>query len=662
MYKYILTLISAVVLLSASAQTEDSTFAQPITEMFGKQVNNVLVLKETKFEGDFSFGISYDNNDVMFSKIVVNSTVSKRQAEADEYMKYSRKLLHSDLFKYSFTYDSVIAISKYFATIENEGAAAVHKNRKEMYFTRSYSRLGKLRFEIRCAVKDRGRWTEKQFDNLSSANCNYAYPTLSSDGNTMYFASDKKDGLGNFDIYKITRGKDSIWSEPTPVAEINTPGDEIYPYLFNDSLLFFSSNGHPGNGGYDLYYYNLTDKKADVTSMQLPFNSQFDDIAIVFATNSYDDGYIISNRGGENNVDELYSFTIDYKIIDTIDSTIEVSRIIVFENSLLDMINEQVKRLSEEVRLNLDVIPQANITAQGTDKSKLDLKIITTKEDSTSADGSIEDFLDYFRKNEDLIVTEENGIINIVKKYDPKEEIAATVTSEADANSVVQAVIAEYMKNNTLMKGDSIDITIEIYDPNKKGLGRRRQTYTLSLPKNQYDVEVEVQHGPQQINSDQVTGSFFTVLIGTYNKPQDMDVFSELVDVRTYPTADGKYKYTAGSAKTKAEAEIIRKDVVDNGFADAKIITVREIEKTLGDAVFAIQLYAGKTRKDKQSFRYLRNIDEYYNPYDKMYRYAYGRYPNKNAAMSDLNFVKSKGYNAFITNVKSYTYNRNLGK
>ena len=146
-------------------------------------------------------------------------------------------------------------------------------------------------------------------DTLSS----YAHPAVSPDGMWLYFSSDMPGGSGGRDLWRVNL-RERAGSLENLGEWINTPGDEMFPYVRTDSLLYFASNGHPGYGGLDLFKARLTPSGGwEVTNMGTPVNSAADDFGITFG--SGESGFFSSNRGDSRGYDHLYSFMLpDLKI------------------------------------------------------------------------------------------------------------------------------------------------------------------------------------------------------------------------------------------------------------------------------------------------------------------------------------------------------------
>lgn len=135
-----------------------------------------------------------------------------------------------------------------------------------------------------------------------------AYPTLSYDGSFIIFSSDAPGGFGGWDLYRAEFSDQGFSNILNLGEKVNSAGDELYPYLMNDSIIFYSTDGHGGLGGYDIYSKDLNDFDEYARNMGYPINSSGDDIGIYFDSGL--SGYFTSNReGGKGNAD-IYKFSI----------------------------------------------------------------------------------------------------------------------------------------------------------------------------------------------------------------------------------------------------------------------------------------------------------------------------------------------------------------
>jgi peptidoglycan-associated lipoprotein len=191
-----------------------------------------------------------------------------------------------------------------------DGTPNISSDYRNIYYTRCEA--GK-REQKGCAImyssKKGDTWNDPKNLGIMPDSIVAAHPAISQDELTLYFVSDAKGGFGGKDIWLVTRDKQSSqWSKPRNAGpDINTSGDELFPYLRNDGTLYFSSDGHIGMGGLDIFKAKLQpDGSWVVQNMKPPVNSFADDFGIVFQ-NETEAGAFSSTRKGRGN-DELYSF------------------------------------------------------------------------------------------------------------------------------------------------------------------------------------------------------------------------------------------------------------------------------------------------------------------------------------------------------------------
>jgi peptidoglycan-associated lipoprotein len=204
-------------------------------------------------------------------------------------------------------------------TDDEEGATAFNYNYTTMYFTRCRQERGE---KYGCAIMlsnvQGDSWSDPEDLKIVSDSMIAAHPALSADGLTMYFSSNIFGGFGSSDLWKITRGSesDNLWSEPVNLgSQINTPGDEMFPFVRKDTL-FFASNGHAGYGGLDIYKAYMNSSGAwMVANLGKPFNSEADDFGIIFE-NENERGYFTSRRKGGRGGDDIYSFRLDIPVLE----------------------------------------------------------------------------------------------------------------------------------------------------------------------------------------------------------------------------------------------------------------------------------------------------------------------------------------------------------
>ena len=191
----------------------------------------------------------------------------------------------------------------------DEGTPAFNRNHTVMYFTSCKAvRRRSNGCEIYQVPRSGDRWGRPEQLNLAPDTLIAAHPAVSPDDLTLYFVSDMPGGEGGKDIWKVTRSnRNAPWGRPVNLGpEINTTGDEVFPYVHPDGTLYFSSNGHPGMGGLDIFKAEQTTDGWKVSNMGYPVNSPADDFGVVFEADT-ERGFFSSNRGRWN-VDNIYSF------------------------------------------------------------------------------------------------------------------------------------------------------------------------------------------------------------------------------------------------------------------------------------------------------------------------------------------------------------------
>ncbi|MBC9929108.1 OmpA family protein [Chitinophaga qingshengii] len=173
---------------------------------------------------------------------------------------------------------------------------------------------GIRRLNIYQSVKQNGKWTTPVLlANINKAGYSSGYPVLAEQGGILYFVSDRPEGQGQSDIWYSEKQADGSWGEPVNCGPVlNTVAAEAFPTINEDGALYFSSKGHPGMGGYDVFRaIGSRAQWQEPDNMKAPFNTGGDDIGLILKRNAYE-GFISSNRQGGTGADDIYAFKDAY--------------------------------------------------------------------------------------------------------------------------------------------------------------------------------------------------------------------------------------------------------------------------------------------------------------------------------------------------------------
>ncbi len=203
----------------------------------------------------------------------------------------------------------------------HDGPVAFSADAKVLYLTRvTYVKKTAQNFvnyaKLYTLTKEGRHWSKAVPFPYNSDVYSCAHASVSTDGNSLFFVSDMPGGYGGKDIWVCTKSGDS-WDKPVNLGPgVNTQGDEMFPYIRKDGLLFFSSNGLPGFGGLDVFSARYVNAAWQLRRNEgLNLNSSGDDFGISFTTDST--GYISSNRGGGKGKDDIYSFLFRSRYVRT---------------------------------------------------------------------------------------------------------------------------------------------------------------------------------------------------------------------------------------------------------------------------------------------------------------------------------------------------------
>lgn len=220
----------------------------------------------------------------------------------------------------------------------HEGPVTFDRTAENIFFTRNNIKNGKrkkakdgiVKLKIYTAELVGKAWKNIEELPFNDDNSNTVHPSISVEGDALYFASDRPGGVGGMDIY-VTYRRGGVWSEPENLGpSINTDGDELFPYIHADGTLYFASSGHQGFGGLDIFTV-VNDGGAWSTPVNLstPFNSENDDFGFILDRDKKN-GYLSSNRPGGLGSDDIYSFYVFEGLDDALGVKPVVSKLMTF--------------------------------------------------------------------------------------------------------------------------------------------------------------------------------------------------------------------------------------------------------------------------------------------------------------------------------------------
>ncbi len=203
-----------------------------------------------------------------------------------------------------------LLFSRILNTKHNEGQVSFSPDEHRIYYSRSL-RANSENYQLYTAYLEKnshGNWLDEKKITLNQ-NYSIENPHVSPDGSTLYFSSNKPGGQGGYDLYKATIQKGGSISVPINLGPvINSSGDEKFPHIdVSGTVLYFSSNGHPGLGGYDLFKSRVLEARYELPrNLGDDINSRYDELALTFT--SENQGLFSSNKTGGQGGHDLYNF------------------------------------------------------------------------------------------------------------------------------------------------------------------------------------------------------------------------------------------------------------------------------------------------------------------------------------------------------------------
>jgi len=343
----------------------------------------------------------------------------------------------------------------------NEGTVAITADNKTMYFTRNAyedgdyqkSEDGISQLKIYQAKYVNDEWQDIKALPFTSKDYATAHPSLGPNEKYLYFSSSMPGGYGNSDIYRVAINEDGSFSEPENLGDkVNTEGRENFPSVDSEGRLFFSSDGHLGFGGLDVYYVKLENKdQAFPKNVGEPVNSYADDFSFSYIDNKKM-GYVASNRGDNPTNDNIFKLDLieplDETLLDILitdaktNKPIEQAEVVIYDNqdnNINESLTEQdghtkhkvISEMKYDIQVNAEdyISRSENITAKGKSMSfTISLEPEVEVIDTITIDNKI--FFAFDKAN----VKEEAAfeLDKIVKILKDNPELSIKITSHTD--------------------------------------------------------------------------------------------------------------------------------------------------------------------------------------------------------------------------------------
>lgn len=424
------------------------------------------------------------------------------------------------------------------------GAVTFTKDYSRIYYTKTILKKdGTSILKLMTAENNNGKWENNKELNINSDDYSCAHPCLFRDS-LLFFVSDMPGGNGGKDIYMALVQGDECGEIQNLGETVNTPDDELFPFIDESGKLYFSSNGHVGLGGLDVF---VSEMKADGSwtepqNMGRPINSSMDDFGLVFKDTKCTEGYVSSNRGGTGYNDFLFS--------------------------LKSLPNRKAEPVKEE-------------------------KVVVPEKEMFTVDYRYAIQVGAFRNPVPRVYFEHFQNVKVYLGYDniyrytvgeyPDEDVA-----KRDLTGVRQFVgdafvmnVDRYVAEKKIqhdIKGDKISddelllIRLKKFEMQKKAeLARKERQSKNTLPARRYIDK------PKESELRWLEGGYTVVLMPT-NQVLDMSIFDGIDEVDVCSMSDGSYMYCSGMYADRGQAERCLRDMKSRGFRNAYVLNRGEGE------------------------------------------------------------------------------------
>ena len=261
----------------------------------------------------------------------------------------------------------------------NEGSVSFTPDGRIMVYAKGNNgkKRGAKDVNLYMATNRRDKWSEPRLLRINDPDSWNSTPSLSADGRTLYFASNREGGFGGTDIYVATRDGRGRWGNVRNLGpKINTHGNEMFPYSAIDGSLYFCSDGHPGFGGLDLYKAERREGQMNIQNLGSPINTSADDFGLYLFSPTK--GFFTSNREGGAGDDDIYTFVnndpdlkiVNYFLTGTTVTADDDGNETILSNTTIKLLDEESNLITEALtgrdgKFSFRVYPEENYNIIG---------------------------------------------------------------------------------------------------------------------------------------------------------------------------------------------------------------------------------------------------------------------------------------------------------
>ncbi|MBI5219295.1 MAG: PD40 domain-containing protein [Bacteroidia bacterium] len=513
------------------------------------------------------------------------------------------------------------------------------------------------------------RWTKALWLNENINVSNQKSACLSADGNTIYFSSDRQGGKGGYDIYKSVKNAGGQWTPAVNLGDkINTPYDDLYPFILVDNrTLFFSSQGHRNMGGYDIFFSKMKDNGewSEPLNLGYPLNTP-DDEMFYFPLKDGLTGYI--SLKPDNKTEEAAGRQIYKVMITPLDSAVfsqKLTNPIKAKEDPAAMDTISAERLHELHMKDTSVVTilvkeTHNPEISGYLKEVKGMRVYNKDQtyryyfglyynmDTAAAD--IKRFIDMGFKSAEMKNASKENFFN---------QSSPVADKIKDLTEVRKSVKPDEVKTEPLNKDAG----------NKDKVKKKQKTL---LTGRQENIPAENTQNTKKFFHDEVTVPAYTIQVcATKNPTGDYRFFKDLKNVRENKCTDGWFRYTSGDFSDYETAKKELQHILAEGFKGAYVISYRDYRAKYlnGQATSAnVRLFNPDTeagyeiqicssRKPVSNWEKTDNAIKIkkYDCSDGWYRYTCGEYPAYPDAKSQVPVIQNMGFKgAFVISVQVF--------